>query len=131
MFLLANIHAVWMFLAGAGLLTFILLKRSHRYFGRRRRNRNEGPLDLQPRPTTKWDGAQQDTLAHIERQKVEMYDLARDLNGQLTSKIIMLEQLVADSSKQIRRMEELLLEIEQAEHDPLTVSASTPSTEQN
>ena len=117
MFLLANLHAVWMFLAGAGLLTFILMKRSHRYFGRKQRSRNEGPLDLQHRPTGKWEGAQKDSVAHIEREKVEMYDMARELKGQLNSRIIVLEQLIAESGGQIRRMEELLAEMEKAKEE--------------
>ena len=112
MTLLANIHATWMFMAGAGLLTFILLKRSYRYFGRRRHVRNEGPLDLQKRPATKWDGAQRDSIAHIEREKVELYDMARELKGDLNSRIIVLERLIAESGQQIRRMEDLLQEME-------------------
>lgn len=127
MTLLANIHAVWMFLAGAGLLTFILLRRSSRYLGRNRRGRNDGPIALQPRPSGQWDGVQQDAAAHIERQKVEMHDLARDLNGQLTTKIIVLEQLIAESGKQIKRMEHLLDEIDKAEREQLAeTSADLP-----
>lgn len=112
MTLLANIHAVWMFLAGVGLLTFILLKRSYRYFGRRTRVRQEGPLDLQHRPTSKWDGIQKDRYAHVEREKVELYDMARELKGDLSSRVLVLEQLIAESGQQIRRMEELLKEMD-------------------
>ena len=112
MLVFTDIHSVWMFLAGVGLLTFILLKRSYRYFARPRRARNDAPLELQPRPKGVWDGAQQDAMAHIERQKVEMYDMARDLNGQLNSKIIVLERLIAESQKQITQMEALMYQLE-------------------
>jgi hypothetical protein len=44
-------------------------------------------------------------------------DVARDLNSQLSAKTIMLEKLIADSQKQIDRMEELLSEIEAAKRD--------------
>ena len=115
MLVLADIHAVWMFLAGVGLLTFILLKRSYRYFVRPRRARNDAPLELQPRPKSIWDGAQQDAMAHIERQKVEMHDMARDLNGQLNTKIVVLERLIAESQKQIAQMEQLMAQLEHAQ----------------
>jgi hypothetical protein len=39
-------------------------------------------------------------------------DVARDLNSQLSAKTIVLEKLIADSQKQIDRMEELLSEME-------------------
>ncbi len=115
--LLASIHAVWMFLVGIGLLTFILMKRSYGYFSRPRRKRNDKPIELQPRPKGPWDGAQHDAMAHVERHKVEMYEMARDINGQLSSKIIVLEKLIADSQRQITRMETLLTQIDDNQID--------------
>jgi hypothetical protein len=44
-------------------------------------------------------------------------DVARDLNSQLSAKTIVLEKLIADSQKQIDRMEELLDKIEAAKRD--------------
>ncbi len=126
--LLADIHAVWMFLAGVGLLTFILMKRSYRYFSRPRRKRNDKPLELQPRPKGPWDGAQHDTMAHIERQKVEMFEMSRDLNGQLNSKIIVLEKLIADSQRQITRLEALLAQIADVRIEGVKSGAATPSS---
>ena len=115
MVLLANIGPVWGFLAGVGLLIFILMRRSYGYFSRRRWKRDEPPLALQPRPKGPWDGAQHDVMALIDRQEVEMFEMARDLNGQLSSKIIVLEKLISDSQQQISRMEALLEKIENAE----------------
>jgi hypothetical protein len=97
-----------MFLAGCGLLTWILLKRSGRYFGRARHRSSSTLIESQPRPTGPWSGVQRDTLARIEREQVELQERARDLSGQLNSKIIVLEQLIATSSRQIERMEALL-----------------------
>ena len=110
--LLASIHAVWMFLAGVALLTFILMKRAYRYFGKPRRSSSSAPIDLQHRPRTAWDGVQQDSLARVERQKVEMHEMSRDLNGQLTTKIVILEKLIGDSQRQIEQMEELISRLE-------------------
>ncbi|MCG8449537.1 MAG: ferritin-like domain-containing protein [Pirellulales bacterium] len=107
MIFFAEIDPVWMFLAGCALLTFILLKRSYRHFGKRHKS-NSGPIEYVRRPTSKWDGAQRDALAQIERQKVEMHEMSRDLNGQLNSRIIILEKLVGQSQQQIERLEQLL-----------------------
>lgn len=117
MILLANMTAVWMFLAGIGLLTFILMRRSYRYFGKSRRRRDDAALDAQPRPNAPWDGVQHDAMARIERQKVEMFEMARDLNGQLSSKIIVLEKLISDSQRQIARMEELVAQLDQVHNN--------------
>ena len=99
------------FAAGCALLTMILLRRSYRYFGRRRTRGGSGPhIDAQPRPKDKWDGVKKDADARFNRDQVELYDLARDLKGQLDSKIIVLNELVLKSQKQIDRLEELLAE---------------------
>ncbi len=101
---------ILLFLLGCALLTSILLRRSYRYFGRGRRRQNQSPLEKQPRPEGKWSGAQRDSLAQVDRQQVELHEMARDISGQLNSKIIVLEQLIATSQRQIERMETLLAE---------------------
>ncbi len=114
MILFAMTRAAILFFAGCALLTLILLKRSYRHG---RRKSNSAPIERIARPTTKWDGVQRDTLAQVERQKVDMYDMARDLNGQLSSRIIVLEQLVGESQRQIERLETLLAEAEQTKSE--------------
>lgn len=111
---LALIDANWFFFAGCALLTFILLKRTYRRLGRRQKS-SSAPIELNHRPTSAWDGAQRDTLAQVERQKVEMHEMSRDLNGQLSSRIIVLEQLVGESQRQIERLEKLLAEAKEIE----------------
>lgn len=107
--LIAQIEAVWMFLAGVGLLTYFLLRRSFRYFGRHTKPSHK-PIEHLTRPASTWDGSQRDMFAQIERQKVEMEEMARDLNGQLNTKIMVLEQLISDSQRQLERMETMLAE---------------------
>ncbi|MEQ8849527.1 hypothetical protein [Botrimarina sp.] len=102
------------FALGCGLLTAILLRRSYRYFGKRKRGVGR-PIDTQPRPATAWDGARHDAEARFNRQQVELHDLARDLTGQIDSKLILLRELVAQSDRQIARLEELLDEAERRE----------------
>lgn len=107
--LVAAISSGWMFFAGCALMTLILLKRAYRRMGRRKKS-SSAPIERVARPKGKWDGAQRDALAQVERQKVEMHDMARDLNGQLSSRIIVLEKLIGESQRQIDRLEELLAE---------------------
>ncbi len=109
--LAAGLLAPAFFAAGCALLTMILLRRSYRYFGNSRSRGGSGPaIDAQPRPTDKWDGAKKDANARFDRDQVELYDLARDLKGQLDSKIIVLNELVTKSQQQIDRLEALLEE---------------------
>jgi len=103
----------WIFFAGAGLLTVIVLRRTFRRIGRSGKSSTE-PIERVARPSGKWDGAQRDALAQVERQKVEMYDMSRDLNGQLTSRIVVLERLIGESQRQIERLETLLAEADHA-----------------
>ncbi len=105
-----------LFAAGIALLTMLLLRRSYRYFGRRRTRGGSGPtIEFQPRPQGKWDGVKKDANARFDRDQVELYDLARDLKGQLDSKIIVLNELIVKSQQQIDRLEELLAETERNE----------------
>lgn len=106
---LANLASAGLFALGCALLTMILLRRSYRYFGKKRR-RNEPAIDAQPRPTDAWSGAHADASARIERQKVELYDLGREITAQIDNKMILLQELIGKSQAQIDRLEELLAE---------------------
>ncbi|MCO6043632.1 hypothetical protein NG895_06905 [Aeoliella sp. ICT_H6.2] len=99
---------ILMFLLGIALLTSILLRRTYRQVGRRRKGFDNRPIDAQPRPKTEWDGAKHDSVAVIEKQKVQLAQMSRDVNGQLDTKIMILRDLIARSEQQIERLEELL-----------------------
>lgn len=107
-FLNSKLVASGMFALGCGLLTAFLLRCSYRYFGKRKAHSADAPIDSQPRPSGKWSGAYSDSSALIERQKVEIYDLGRELKAQLDGKIIVLEELCQRSQQQIDRLETLL-----------------------
>lgn len=98
------------FAAGIGLLTWLLLRKTFRRMGKRTKSGSGPYLEKQPRPTHVWDGAKEDATARFNRQQVELHDLARDLNGQLDSKLVILRELVAQSETQIERLETLLEE---------------------
>lgn len=100
------------FATGIGLLTWFLLRRTFTRLGKRRRAGSGAYLLKQQRPNTDWDGAKQDANARFDRQSVELHELARELNGQIESKMILLQTLIAQSKQQADRLEVLLKESE-------------------
>lgn len=106
--------AAFFFLLGCAILVSILLKRSFQYFDKARPRATIVGLERLPRPQQPWEGTYRELSATPEQQEVEMAEVARDLMGQLTAKTIILEQLIADSQRQIERMEELLNRLERA-----------------
>lgn len=107
-----QIDPIYVFLAGCALLTWTLMRRARQF---RRRRCDGDHLEHIPRPASKWDGAQKDASAMIERQQVELQELARDVSGQIDSKMILLEELISQSQRQIVRMEELLAELREVQ----------------
>lgn len=106
--LATQLGSILMFLAGIALLTGLLMRRSYRHFGGRRQKFDTRPIDAQPRPPKTPNIAMHDSATTLERQKVELAQMSRDVNGQLDTKILILRDLIARSEKQIERMEELL-----------------------
>lgn len=106
--ILANLLQSGLFVLGCAMLTMILLRRSYKYFGRSTRRRNDPPIAAQPRPTDAWSGAHADVSARIERQKVELHEMSREVTATIDSKLILLQELLAKSQSQIDRLEELL-----------------------
>jgi hypothetical protein len=90
------------FLLGLGLLCVILLVRSKRYF--RQVTQYQVP---KPHATAKPSPAKIAAAASRETEKWEasMHDLARDLSGQLDSKIRVLELLIREASEAAVRLE--------------------------
>ncbi|QDS97284.1 hypothetical protein [Adhaeretor mobilis] len=122
-FISPELRASLMFLAGIALVTVILVRHTYRRIGRGRTQLTGGrgaAIESQPRPVNAWDGSFRDATATVERQKVELHEFARDANGLLTSKIAMLEQLIATSGEQIEHMERLLAELREAQQEPYT-----------
>lgn len=97
-----------MMLVGIGLLIYTLLYKPNQGPAAQQRTRVSNDVALLPRDKTTWQANERGTDAA---------EITRDLNSQLTAKTIVLEQLIADSQKQIERMEELLGRIEAARKD--------------
>ena len=102
---LANVGAAFMMLAGCVLFVYMLMRKSHLQKQQQRESTIVSEMPRLARTPKTWQTSD---------NGVEMADMARDINGQLTTKMIVLEQLIADSQKQIERMEELLERIEAA-----------------
>jgi hypothetical protein len=100
----ANVGAAFMMLAGCVLFVYALMRKSHLQKQQHGSTMSSEMSRLERTPKT-WQ---------TSNNSVERADMARDINGQLTTKMIVLEQLIADSQKQIERMEELLERIEAA-----------------
>lgn len=111
--MLPSLMANGMFALGCGLLTAILLRRSYRYFGRKDKKQK---LDAAPtpRPKGEWAGAYTDASARIERQKVELHEMEREVSAKIDNKLVLMQQLVARSQQQIDRLEALLGQADRA-----------------
>jgi ethanolamine utilization cobalamin adenosyltransferase len=104
---LANVGAAFMMLAGCVLFVYVLMRKAHMEKQLQKQQQRESTI-ISEMPRLARTPKTWQTSDH----SVEMADMARDINGQLTTKMIVLEQLIADSQKQIERMEELLERIE-------------------
>lgn len=102
------------FAAGVGLLTWLMLRKTFTRLSKRNRSGSGPYLKKQPRPENAWDGAKHDASARFDRQQVELQELARDLNGQIDSKMLLLQELIAQSERQAARLEGLLEEAQAA-----------------
>ncbi len=98
------------FLAGLGLMSMVLLVRSRRYFRqatRRASAQAARPSSVEPASSSKVAG--QRTIGgpprEYEQWEVAMHDLARDLTGQLDSKIRVLELLIRQADEAAARLE--------------------------
>ena len=104
--------AQWVFLAGLVLLIFILLTRSRRHF--RQVAKHQANASFNPEATATVNrpssvaadsGLNKRSSRQHEQWEVSMHELARDLSGQLDSKIRMLELLIREANQAASRLE--------------------------
>jgi len=111
------------FLAALAVAILILLRRSHRILGRRKQD--DSPMVRLPRPKQeKSSHSNLDAPADVLRWEVQMHETARDLSGQLDSKMSALQALIADADRAAARLETAL---SRATAPPL--GDSTPPTQ--
>jgi hypothetical protein len=109
MWLLADMVSTGMMLAGVGLLIVILLRRSYRYYGRRKPAscRVDPHLTTTPRPAA--DNRSLSTAPpEVLRWQVEMHETARDLKAELDTKMRALQLLIRQARTESDRLQGLL-----------------------
>jgi hypothetical protein len=98
--------AQWVFLLGLCLMIVVLLVRSRRYF--RQVARHQKAMSPSA-PTTHAKTIQAATPPKkVEQWEVSMHELARDLSGQLDSKIRVLEMLIREANQTAARLDAAL-----------------------
>ena len=113
---LSQMDPIYLFVAGCAVAAWVLLRRRGRMSRGGRRNVEH--LEHLHRPTGPWDGAERDAIAISERRQVELHDWARDVSGQIDSKMMLLAQLITKSQEQIDRLETLLAELDDRKLEP-------------
>src|SRR5580704_8258124 len=93
-----------LFVAGAMLIVFVLVRRSRK----RAHLTKLPPVSPPPHPAHPPAGHHLDAPGAMGRWEVEMHDLARDLAGQLDSKIVIVQSLVQDAQQATARLEALI-----------------------
>lgn len=113
MWLLAGIGTNAMFLAGVALLLLILLRRSYRYYGRRRRpGLSDKYLTTVSRPKPE-NRSLSTAPPDVLTWHVEMHETARDLKAELDSKMRALQLLIGQARQESERLEQLLTQLDQ------------------
>ena len=115
----------FLFVAGLGLLAWILLRRVYRRLGRRRKN--EPAIARVPRPTAGPRRQLSDAPPEIAQYEVQLHDKARELTAVLDSKMAALNALVQQSQQQIDRLETLLGDAEPPAAAPRAASSQGPA----
>lgn len=103
-----------LFLCGLGMMIFILLRRSYKYFGRREK---AGPaMPKMTRPDAKIDQPLRDAPPELARWQVEMHETARELKAEIDSKLCVLQILVGQARHESQRLEANLERARQLGH---------------
>jgi hypothetical protein len=114
------------FLGALMVVIAFLLLRSQRYFARQEQMAMPAPEDVESRaPTSRKPAHHLGTSSELVQWEVEMHDMARDLSGQLDSKMSVLEHLIRDADRAAARLEAALAAMQQAGVAP---SAPRPPT---
>lgn len=97
------------FLSGLGLVCAVLLFRTNRQLNARPKSRPAPPSSWsKPRPPKVPAAHHLDLPREAQRWEVEMHETARELRGQLDSKISVLQHLIRDAAAETARLEAAL-----------------------
>lgn len=114
-----------LFLGALMVVIAFLLLRSQRYFARQERTAMPAPAIEPCAPTSRKPAHHLGTSSELVQWEVEMHDIARDLSGQLGSKMSVLEHLIRDADRAAARLEAALAAMQQAGVAPSDPRAPT------
>ena len=99
-------RSTWLLAAGMAVMIWVLLRRSHRYFGPRTPNHQAGAVTAR---STSEDSTSRSPLLDappaLTRWHVEMHETARTMKAELDNRIGVLQQLVIQSNQQIESLD--------------------------
>jgi hypothetical protein len=107
MYLLANTLSNIGFLMALGIMVLLLLRRSHRYFGRKGRTKIEGLVRIDRPPAPKRWTSNIDSPDQVAKFEAQLQETMRELSAQLDNKMVCLQVLLRQANEKIRRLEEL------------------------
>ena len=116
--LIAGIFQTVALLLGLSLLAVMLLRRSFRYYGHRKPGRIEPPIVRTSRPIDDAREPLADAPPEMARWQVEMHQVARDVKGELDTKMRMLLELICRARLERERLETALERAERAGEEP-------------
>jgi len=116
-------YATLMVVTALVVIIGVLLLRSHRYFSRQ--ERDSSPIVRVGRPDAEDRGHHAEAPEVMQRWEVQMHEVARDLFGQLDSKMGALEQLIREADRASARLEAALSAAREEEGRSAPNAAST------
>lgn len=94
-------------LVGIAIFCFVLMRRGNLALRRGRSRDDASETEKSPRETNR-DAALDDAPPEVLRWQVELHDTARDLKGELDSKILIIESLLKEVRAERERLEAVL-----------------------
>ena len=102
----------------------LLLRRSSRYFGKRKREKHD-PVVRIPRPSSGRWSTNIDSPEQVAKFEVQLQETMREISAQLDNKMVALQILIKQANEKIAQMETLqrAIHLENAEVDPAAAAA--------
>lgn len=117
-----------LFLVGLALTCAVLLFRTHRQLSRPAKSEFPSPATFSPPAPAATRAHRLDAPREVNHWEVEMRELSRELQGQLDSKIAILQHLIRDARQQAERLEAALAQAAQ-QGRPISADSQTPPVE--